>query len=155
MMIPLDMLHKPIVTEPILIIEDDIDDQFLLRKVFERIRVESDLLFFTNGKEAWEYLKRTTRTPFMILCDINMPVMNGLELRGKINEDEELRKKSIPFIFLSTAARERDVALAFDLSVQGFFVKESTLSEMEDSLRTIVSYWDRCQHPNSVQKQFQ
>jgi CheY-like chemotaxis protein len=149
------MMHKSIATEPILIVEDDIDDQFLLRKVLERLHVESELLFFANGREAWEYLKRTTRTPFMILCDINMPVMNGLELRAKINEDEEIRKKSIPFILLSTAARERDVALAFDLSVQGFFVKESTLNEMEDSLRTIIYYWDRCRHPNFEQKELQ
>jgi CheY-like chemotaxis protein len=149
------MMNKSIATEPILIVEDDIDDQFLLRKVLERLHVESELLFFANGREAWEYLKRTTRTPFMILCDINMPVMNGLELRAKINEDEEIRKKSIPFILLSTAARERDVALAFDLSVQGFFVKESTLNEMEDSLRTIIYYWDRCRHPNFEQKELQ
>ena len=89
----------------------------------------------------------------MILCDINMPVMNGLELRQRINNDEEMRKKSIPFIFLSTAARSTDVNKAFDLSAQGFFVKESTFNEMENALRVIVDYWDKCKHPNSLQIQ--
>jgi CheY-like chemotaxis protein len=147
------MLQKTTLTEPIVVVEDDADDQFLLRKVFERLGVESELLFFYNGKEAWDYLKTTTRKTFMILCDINMPVMNGLELRQRINNDEEMRKKSIPFIFLSTAARSIDVDKAFDLSVQGFFVKESTFSEMENAMRVIVDYWDKCKHPNSLKKQ--
>lgn len=146
-------MEKTTLTEPIVVVEDDADDQFLLRKVFERLEIESELLFFYNGKEAWDYLKSTTKKTFMILCDINMPVMNGLELRQRINSDPEMRKKSIPFIFLSTAARTIDVEKAFDLAAQGFFVKESTFREMEDALRVIVDYWDKCKHPNSLQKQ--
>ena len=146
-------MEKTILTEPIVVVEDDADDQFLLRKVFERLEIESELLFFYNGKEAWDYLKTTTKKTFMILCDINMPVMNGLELRQRINNDPEMRKKSIPFIFLSTAARNTDIDKAYDLSAQGFFVKESTFNEMENALRVIVNYWDRCKHPNSLQKQ--
>jgi CheY-like chemotaxis protein len=145
------MQQKVFLTEPIVVVEDDVDDQFLLRKVFERIGVESELVFFFNGKDAWDYLKSTKKKTFMILCDINMPVMNGLELREQINRDEEMRKKSIPFIFLSTAARPGDVDMAYNLAVQGFFLKESTLHEMEDAMRTIVAYWDRCKHPNSFQ----
>ena len=147
------MLRKTFVTEPIIVVEDDADDQFLLSKVLERIGVESEILFFFNGREAWEYLKTTERKTFLILCDINMPVMNGLELREKINNDEVMRRKAIPFVFLSTAARAIDVDKAFDLSAQGFFVKESTLQEMEDSLQVILSYWNKCRHPNSVKRQ--
>lgn len=146
-------MEKTILTEPIVVVEDDADDQFLLRKVFEGLEIESELLFFYNGKEAWDYLKTTTKKTFMILCDINMPVMNGLELRQRINNDPEMRKKSIPFIFLSTAARNTDIDKAYDLSAQGFFVKESTFNEMENALRVIVNYWDRCRHPNSLLKQ--
>jgi CheY-like chemotaxis protein len=146
------MRDKLIRTEPIVIVEDDIDDQFLLRKIFERIGVGSDILFFNNGKDALDYLKTTRGNIFMILCDINMPVMNGLEFRARINKDEELRRKNVPFIFLSTAARPIDVATAYDLMVQGFFVKESTLIEMEESMRTIISYWAKCKHPNSLMK---
>lgn len=137
----------------IIIVEDDVDDQFLLRKILNRIGVDSELLFFQNGKDALEHLKVGKGETFLILCDINMPVMNGLELRMRINRDEELSKKSIPFIFLSTAARPLDVAKAYELNVQGFFVKESTLQDMEESMKIIVSYWLKCRHPNSMVKQ--
>ena len=148
-----DMFQETIFTQPIVIVEDDVDDQFLIQRVFERIGVGSELLFFANGKDALEYLLTTEKETFLILCDINMPVMNGLELRAKINTNELLRRRSIPFIFLSTAARPSDVMQAYELTVQGFFVKESTLVEMEDSLKAIIRYWMKCKHPNSV-KQF-
>ena len=79
-----------------------------------------------------------------------MPVMNGLELRKKIQEDAQLRRQSIPFVFLSTAARPKEVMEAYDLTVQGFFVKASQLAEMEKSLELIFRYWMNCKHPNSV-----
>ncbi len=56
-----------------------------------------------------------------------MPIMNGLELRRHIQENEGLRKKSIPFVFLSTAARPKEVEEAYNLTVQGFFVKASQI----------------------------
>ncbi len=76
--------------------------------------------------------------------------MNGLELRRKIQEDERIRKKSIPFVFLSTAARRKEVEEAYDLTVQGFFVKASQLSDMERALELILTYWQQCKHPNSL-----
>lgn len=149
MEVSVTMQQKILITEPIVIVEDDLDDQFLIRKVFERIGVGSDLIFFGNGKDALHYLKSTEKQTFLILCDINMPVMNGLELRARINQDENLRRKSIPFVFFSTAARPNDVKLAYEMTVQGFFVKESTLEEMEESLRLIVCYWSKSKHPNA------
>ena len=145
-------MMKPPITEPIIVVEDDIDDQFLLKKVFDRLGVQAELIFFSNGKDAFQHLITTEKDTFLILCDINMPIMNGLELRAKINEDQTLREKSIPFIFLSTAARPIDVITAYDMTVQGFFLKESTLEGMEESLRCILSYWSKCKHPNAVRR---
>jgi CheY-like chemotaxis protein len=143
------MLSK-LITEPIVIVEDDPDDQFLISKIFERIGVASELLFFSNGRDAFNYLKTTTRDTFLILSDINMPLMNGLELRAKIFGDDHLRSKSIPFVFLSTAARIPDVITAYELTVQGFFIKESSLEKMEEMLHSIILYWHKCKHPNTV-----
>jgi CheY-like chemotaxis protein len=138
------------IPDPIVIVEDDADDQYFIRTIFEKLGVTSDVLFFEDGQKALQYLKTTERKTFLILCDINMPIMDGLELRRKIQEDDRLRKKSIPFVFLSTAARPKEVEEAYDLTVQGFFVKASQLSEMEKVLELILTYWQRCKHPNSL-----
>jgi CheY-like chemotaxis protein len=148
------MVRKILITEPIVVVEDDLDDQFLLRKVFERIGIESELLFFTNGKEALHYLMHTEKETFLILCDINMPVMNGLELKAKINQSKELREKAIPFVYLSTAARPGDVKLAYEMTAQGFFVKETSLEQMEEALKLIIHYWGKCKHPNMLRRVF-
>lgn len=144
------MEKKLFIPDPVLIIEDDADDQYFIRTICDKLGVSGELIFFDDGLQALTYLQTTQSKTFLILCDINMPVMNGLELRRKIQEDENLRKKSIPFIFLSTAARPKEVEEAYDLTVQGFFVKASQLSEMEKTLDLLLNYWLRCKHPNSV-----
>lgn len=137
-------------TAPIVIVEDDLDDQHLITQIFKRLGVQSELLFFDNGREALHYLETTSRETFMIISDINMPVMNGLELREKINKNEEVKRRSIPFIFLSTAARPADIIAAYDMTVQGFFLKEADFASMEEAIKIIVMYWQKCKHPNSV-----
>lgn len=143
------MISSKIKDEHIIVVEDDLDDQFLIERIFERIGVSSPR-FFNNGKEALDYLKQTTDKILLIISDINMPIMNGLELRKEINLNESLRKKSIPFVFLSTAARPDDVDAAYDMTVQGFFLKGSTVTSMEESLQLMYTYWKRCKHPNST-----
>lgn len=144
------MEKKLFIPDPIVVVEDDADDQYFIRTICEKLGVSTDILFFDDGKKALHYLQTTERRTFLILCDINMPIMNGLELRRNIQENEGLRKKSIPFVFLSTAARPKEVGEAYDLTVQGFFVKASQLSEMEKTLELILDYWMKCKHPNSV-----
>jgi CheY-like chemotaxis protein len=144
------MEQKLLIYDPIVIVDDDADDQYFIRTICEKLGITSDLIFFEDGQQALNYLQTTPRKTFLILCDINMPIMNGLELRRKIQENEILRKKSIPFVFLSTAARPKEVEEAYDLTVQGFFVKASEFSKMEKSIELILNYWANCKHPNSV-----
>lgn len=135
---------------PILIVEDDPDDQDILRSVCSEIGVEDHLLFFHNGNKVLEYLKSTTQKPLLILCDINMPLMDGIELLESINREGYLKKKSIPFIFFSTAASPAQVRRAYELSVQGFFLKENSFEELKKTMHLILRYWLKCRHPNSV-----
>jgi CheY-like chemotaxis protein len=144
------MEKRMFIDDPIVIVEDDADDQYFIRAICEKLGVTAELLFFEHGLQALNYLQTTKAKTFLILCDINMPVMNGIELRRKIQENIQLRKKSIPFVFLSTAARPKEVEEAYDLTVQGFFVKASQLADMEKSLELILQYWVNCKHPNSV-----
>ncbi|MEO7523190.1 MAG: response regulator [Ferruginibacter sp.] len=73
---------------PILIIEDDRDDQEILIEIFKELNYENEVIFFDEGEKALEYLIATMIKPFIIFSDINMPKLNGLELRLKIKENQ-------------------------------------------------------------------
>jgi CheY-like chemotaxis protein len=134
---------------PIVVVDDDEDDQAILREVFEGpLKITNPLKFFTDGNKVLEYLRNTNEQPFIIFCDVNMPIMNGLELRNIIHEDDYLRKKSIPFIFLSTAVSHQDLQRAYELNVQGFFIKGSSIQSLEKIIRITFDYWQMCRHPN-------
>ena len=134
---------------PIILIDDDLDDQEIMQEVLRGLNIHNPLLFFKNGKDAETYLRTTPHLPFLILCDINMPVMNGLQLRAAIEADPVLRKKNIPFIFLSTTGNPNVVRQAYSFTVQGFFQKKSNLHELSENLKMIVEYWRNCLHPNN------
>ena len=79
-----------------------------------------------------------------------MPKLNGMELRAKIHENEDLRIKSIPYLFFSTVAEQESVIDAYSKSVQGFFIKPSNFNELRDLMKNIVEYWQKCVSPNYV-----
>ncbi|MDB5240692.1 MAG: histidine kinase, partial [Spirosoma sp.] len=137
------------ITGPIICIEDDDDDQHLVSVAIKELQVSNELHFFGDGEAALEFLKSTPLKPFLILCDTNLPRMNGIELRKCLSENEYLRKKSIPFLFITTAASPALVQTAYDVTVQGYFKKPSTFKEMKQQLELIITYWRECIHPNS------
>jgi CheY-like chemotaxis protein len=134
---------------PIIIIEDDIDDQNLLKEVFEKLEYPNELIFFTDGKKALEFLSTGDVLPFIILSDINLPKLNGLELRKKLKTDADLALRCIPYLFFSTALSQRAVIDAYSMSVQGFFVKPTSMKELEDTISVIMEYWKKCAAPNN------
>lgn len=133
-----------------MIVEDDLDDCEMIQTLLHELGVNNQQLCFKNGEEALKYLETTSSLTSLILSDINMPRMNGIELKKAININETLRKKSIPFVFLTTSTSKRDIDAAYELLVQGFFVKPSSLSTMKDMLSMIVRYWSACAHPNNI-----
>jgi CheY-like chemotaxis protein len=134
---------------PVIIIEDDNDDQEILSEIFKRQNYPNKIIFFTDGEKAIEFLNRTDILPFLILSDINMPKLDGFELRKKIREDAQLQIKCIPYLFFSTAADQRAVVDAYSMSVQGFFIKERTMAELEKTIIVMMEYWRRCVAPNN------
>ena len=137
-------------TGPIVIIEDDIDDQEILSKIYKELEYKNELLFFDDSVKALEYLIDTDIEPFLVLSDINMPKLNGMELRDKIHNNEDLRLKSIPYLFFSTSAEQKNVIDAYSRSIQGFFVKPSTYDKLKKILVTIIEYWQECESPNYI-----
>lgn len=135
---------------PIIIIEDDIDDQQLLGDVFSELKTSNEIIFFGDGEQALAYLTETKVEPFIIFSDINMPKLNGMELRNKIHENEDLRLKSIPYLFFSTSAEQQNVVDAYSKSIQGFFIKPDNYVELKATLASIIDYWSRCVSPNYI-----
>lgn len=135
---------------PVIIIEDDIEDQEIMVEVFKKLDYTNEIIFFQDGEDALAYLNRTDVHPFMILSDINMPKLNGFELRNKIFLDKQLQHKCIPYLFFSTASGQKAVVEAYSLSVQGFFIKQHSFSEISKTISVIMEYWKRCIAPNDV-----
>lgn len=135
----------------ILVVDDDEEDHDIMRSACEILGASDSLLFFYDGHALLKYLKSSETPPFMILCDINMPHIDGLDLRAVIWNDADLKKISIPFIFFSTAASRSQIQKAYDLTVQGFFLKGNSMAETVRKLRLILDYWKECKHPNSSQ----
>jgi CheY-like chemotaxis protein len=132
---------------PVIIIEDDADDKDILKQVFQNLAYRNQLLFFADGQEALDFLNSSDLIPFIILSDINMPKLDGFALRDKIKMDAKLQMKCIPYLFFSTASSQKAVVDAYSLSVQGFFVKQSSMTELEKTITVIMEYWKRCVAP--------
>ena len=133
---------------PIVVIEDDQEDQELLVEIFKGLGYANTVIYFQDGHDALDYLNRSDVQPFLILSDINMPKLNGFELRNKIFTDEQLQTKCIPYLFFTTATNKKSVMEAYSMSVQGFFVKPISIQALENTIRKIVEYWKECIAPN-------
>jgi CheY-like chemotaxis protein len=134
---------------PIIIIEDDADDQELLMEVFQTLNYTNKLIFFSDGATALDFLNKSDTLPFLILSDINLPKLDGFALRDKLKTDAALTLKCIPYLFFSTALNQKAVMDAYSLSVQGFFVKQTSTAELEKTISVIMEYWKRCAAPNN------
>ena len=134
---------------PVIIIEDDIDDQQFLKAVFKKLDYPNEVLFFIDGEEALTYLnKPATVRPFLILSDIELPKLSGLELRDKLKTDADLSIRCIPYLFFTKAAEQRAVINAYSKSAQGFFIKQTEMSKIEKMITVIMEYWKICDTPN-------
>ena len=133
---------------PIVVIEDDLDDQEILTDIFYELNYQNKILFFNDGEAALDYIDKGKELPFLILSDINMPRLNGFALREKLKTDAKLSNKCIPYLFFSTAVNQNHVIDAYSQSVQGFFVKGSSMEELKDTISIIIQYWRRCAAPN-------
>lgn len=135
---------------PIIVIEDDKDDQQLLADVFKELAYQNEIKFFELGADALEYLNQTDEVPFIILSDINLPQLTGFELRDRIIENEKLRMKCIPYLFFTTAASQSAIINAYSKSAQGFFIKPFSYIDIKRMIKKIVEYWQECSSPNYI-----
>ncbi len=136
---------------PVLIIEDNIDDQIFLREIFKKLNYPNEVLFFIDGEEALSFLNNPSIIPFLILSDINLPKLTGLELREKLRTDADLSIRCIPYLFFTKAADKHNIVEAYSKSAQGFFTKQTEISKLEKMISVIMQYWRICDTPYSVE----
>jgi CheY-like chemotaxis protein len=127
-------------SRPILLAEDDSVDAMTVKRALKDLKVTNQLVHTTNGEEALEYLRNKDNTiPCLILLDLNMPKMNGIEFL-KITKADDLLKK-IPVVVLTTSREEQDIVESFKLSVAGYMVKAVDYKKFVEIVRTIDLYW--------------
>lgn len=131
----------------VILIEDDRDDQEVFQQAYRELGITNPLKIFNDGQQAYDYFNNTKKELFLIISDINMPVMTGIQLRDKMQQVGEVRLRTIPFLFLTTGAAPNNLIYAYSHSVQGFFKKPSKYVEMKAILKYIFDYWGSCTEP--------
>ncbi|MBF0612271.1 MAG: response regulator [Magnetococcales bacterium] len=132
---------------PILLVEDDRVDAMTVQRALKSIHVTNRLVVTNNGEEAIAWLKDSTNDPpCIILLDLNMPRMNGLEFLEILKHDSQL--KTLPVIVLTTSKDELDRVKSFRLGVAGYMVKPVDYMQFVDVIRTINMYWTLSELPD-------
>ena len=132
--------------KPILLAEDDMVDAMTVKRCFEEIHITNPLIIVENGEEALEYLRDKNNTkPAIILLDLNMPKMNGIEFLKIAKKDDELKR--IPVVVFTTSKEEQDRIESFNLGVSGYMIKPVDYVQFLEIIRTIHLYWTLSELP--------
>ncbi len=108
--------------KPILLVEDDRVDQMTVQRVLKELQLSNSLVIANDGEEGLKYLNnKDNEMPAIILLDLNMPKMNGIEFLNIIKKNNAL--KNIPVVVLTGSQNEQDTVDSFDLGVTGFMTK--------------------------------
>jgi CheY-like chemotaxis protein len=138
--------------DAIWIVDDDDEDHDLVREIFKELNQGNPLQFFNSGDSLLNSLKKVEVAPFIIICDVNLPRMDGFELREQLLKTPNNKFHSVPFIFWSSQASEGQIRKAYKLRGHGFFIKEPKYEEWKASLIRIVQYWQKSRTPSKEDK---
>ena len=131
---------------PILLVEDDSIDAMMVQRALQELNVPNQLVHCENGEEALEYLQNDTNIkPCIILLDLNMPRMGGLEFLEVVKKEGRL--KLIPIIVLTTSSEQQDLMASFGHSVAGYMVKPIDYQHFVKMMNTISRYWSQSHLP--------
>jgi CheY-like chemotaxis protein len=138
-------------SKPILLLEDDTVDAMTVKRALKDLKVTNPLVRTGNGEEAIAYLKdQNNLKPCVILLDLNMPKMNGIEFLKVIKADENFKR--IPAIVLTTSKDDQDRIQTYQLSVAGFIVKPVDYIKFVEAMKIIDLYWTLSEMPSVEQE---
>lgn len=131
----------------ILLVEDDEVDVMTVKRAFMKANITNPVLVASNGLEALEILRKEELPPSrrLILLDVNMPKMNGIEFLRELRADPKLQMASV--VVLTTSNEERDRIEAFKLNVAGYLLKPVTFQQFAEVMSTINKYWALMEMP--------
>lgn len=131
----------------VLLVEDDDIDIMAIKRAFDKAKIANPIVVANDGMDALDKLKNDgIEKPFLILLDLNMPRMNGLEFLDTIREDEEL-KDSIVFV-LTTSRAEKDKWEAYQRNIAGYIVKDNVGKDFLDAVSLLDHYWRIIEFPS-------
>ncbi|MEB3310063.1 MAG: response regulator [Snowella sp.] len=142
----------------ILLVEDDEVDIMNVKRAFKKINVSSTLFLASDGLEALALLRqeqdpsdsfdssnKISINRLLILLDLNMPKMNGIEFLRELRADEKL--KSLPVVVLTTSNQEQDRVEAYQFNVAGYLVKPVVFNNFVETMAAFSQYWKLCKMP--------
>jgi CheY-like chemotaxis protein len=135
-----------VTNKPILLIEDDQVDTMTVTRALKEIHVTNQVVHWENGEEALNYLRDpTSDKPCLILLDLNMPIMNGIEFLQAVKSDVRLRL--IPIVVLTTSDEQQDKLSSFNWGVAGYMSKPVDYRQFVEVMRSINTYWTISEMP--------
>ncbi len=131
----------------ILLVEDNPDDEVLVRRALKKNGIQARLVVAHDGVEALDYLhgtgsyadRDTAEQPSLVLLDLNLPRVNGLEVLKRMREDE--RTKLLPVVLLTTSDEDRDRLAGYSLGANGYVRKPVEYSDFKEAIRRVGEYW--------------
>ena len=129
----------------ILIVEDDLVDVMTIKRAFKQIGIVNELHIEPNGEEALRYLSEVKELPGLIILDLNMPKMNGVEFLNIVRNKTEY--SNIPVVVLTTSKEQQDKLSTFDMKVSGYMIKPVDFNQFKDMIKTIHHYWELSELP--------
>ncbi|MBE9111897.1 response regulator [Nodosilinea sp. LEGE 07298] len=139
-------------TVNVLLVEDDEVDVMNVQRAFKRNCIDNPLYIANNGLDALSMLRGSDSEPpsvpdhrRLVLLDINMPKMNGLEFLQELRQDASL--KSTPVVVLTTSDADQDRLEAYRLNVAGYILKPVTFATFAEVMASLNQYWALCEIP--------
>ncbi len=131
----------------ILLVEDNPSDIGLTRRAFEKSRISNDLVIVQDGQEALDYLLGTdpltgqivNEAPALILLDLKLPKVDGLEVLSQIRADERTRRQ--PVVILTTSSEEEDIARSYDMGANSYIRKPVDFNQFAKAVQHLGLYW--------------
>jgi len=126
---------------PVFIVDSDIEDKELLEDAWKELGLPNKLFFFKNAEEVIRQLESDAEVPFLIISEIDLPKISGLDLKRYLLKNNHTNFKSIPFVFLTDTPSQSQIEQAYHLCTNGVFKKSDSFAKLKDQLVDIVKYW--------------